>query len=736
MNLPENLSTKTKAELEQWFIENLENTPMPVPEMLRVLRFIKESSPESAREWADLMLDMMQDDSYILSLFDLLELQYAWFDESPAFRTKCKEACKNVIQGRRSVTIAENCGFDDPAIKTGECIRRAKLLATITKNTLCLDKSWGFGVISDIDIFNGRVIIDFETKPAHAMSFAYAAQTLEILDDNHLLSIRHRNPEIINDLIENNPAELIKLVIRSFKPMSILLIQEKLVPAFIPEENWKKFWDKARKSLKADPFVDLPTKRNEPIKLLDTAKTYDINWFRDFAGIKDIKQIAEAIMEFRKETKSRDLEPEEAEILKKRLAFAIRGSQWKHPEQVAWFTLIAKDYGFNLLDEGESAGTHWKIEVEDITAQMLSPKYLARILQKIPARNLDSFIALLEEFDAEKTAGLMLDIIQELPISTLNTVLTLLERLIPEKTADKIRYLLHTRKANAVIVYWTCTHLELNEKWQLAGIPDLLSLVIDTLGRDCSGANLKARNMLESMLIDDEVIKNIFGQIDNIAKRDILRRLKNSTRIDRSTAFAIIAHVTNIYPELTEMLETEKTSEPARKQLRVTSWRSFNHRLKLFKELVEKHIPENSKEIAVARSYGDLSENHEYKAAKEHQGILLRRRGEMEIDLKAVQGTDFEGFPTDKVGPGTTVTIERPDGQQQTFCILGEWDSNQELNIISSMSKLAKLMFNKKVGDTVELPPIDDFKPENELCKIISISEPDDKIKAYIKSEE
>ena len=71
--------------------------------------------------------------------------------------------------------------------------------------------------------------------------------------------------------------------------------------------------------------------------------------------------------------------------------------------------------------------------------------------------------------------------------------------------------------------------------------------------------------------------------------------------------------------------------------------------------MVQKYIPANSKEIAVARSYGDLRENHEYKAAKEMQKILIRRKSELEAQLVRARGTDFANPRTDVVSIGTEV---------------------------------------------------------------------------------
>jgi transcription elongation factor GreA len=119
---------------------------------------------------------------------------------------------------------------------------------------------------------------------------------------------------------------------------------------------------------------------------------------------------------------------------------------------------------------------------------------------------------------------------------------------------------------------------------------------------------------------------------------------------------------------------------------------------------VQKKIPANSKEIAIARSYGDLRENHEYKAAKEMQKILMRRKSELEAQLSRARGTDFTNIRTDVVSIGTIVTVTNLDTRQpEEFTILGAWDSDPDKNIISYLAPVAQKLLNKKVGEEVEL---------------------------------
>jgi transcription elongation factor GreA len=135
----------------------------------------------------------------------------------------------------------------------------------------------------------------------------------------------------------------------------------------------------------------------------------------------------------------------------------------------------------------------------------------------------------------------------------------------------------------------------------------------------------------------------------------------------------------------------------------LVSWESLERRRAEYGELVQKKIPANSKEIAIARSYGDLSENHEFKAAKEMQKILMRRKEELETQLARARGTDFSNAKTDAVNIGTIVQATNLEtNQSESFTILGAWDSDPDKGIISYLSPVGAALLNHKAGDEVE----------------------------------
>ena len=126
---------------------------------------------------------------------------------------------------------------------------------------------------------------------------------------------------------------------------------------------------------------------------------------------------------------------------------------------------------------------------------------------------------------------------------------------------------------------------------------------------------------------------------------------------------------------------------------------------KLKKEL-EKLKTVDRKEIVAAieeaRSHGDLSENAEYDAAKERQGMIEARIGELEGKMGRFQVIDTTSLSGDKIVFGATVVIENLETEEhKTYKIVGPDEANISNGTISIMSPLSRALINKKVGDEV-----------------------------------
>src|SRR5438105_6183033 len=134
---------------------------------------------------------------------------------------------------------------------------------------------------------------------------------------------------------------------------------------------------------------------------------------------------------------------------------------------------------------------------------------------------------------------------------------------------------------------------------------------------------------------------------------------------------SLLARIVKSYPAIQSLISGDQTKQDAGL---IVSWESLERRKNEYNELVQKKIPANSKEIAIARSYGDLRENHEYKAAKEMQKILMRRKSELESMLVRARGSDFANPRVDVVSIGTRVrATDKANQHAETYEILGAW---------------------------------------------------------------
>src|SRR5690349_122560 len=143
--------------------------------------------------------------------------------------------------------------------------RHIEALVALTTSGFCMHRSWGFGRIKTVDTVFARFTIDFPNKPGHTMDLAFAADSLKPLAKDHILARKAADLEGLRQLAATNHLELVKVVLNSFGGKATAeQIQQVLVPDVI-REDWKKWWDAAKRELKKDGHFQVPLKKTEPI---------------------------------------------------------------------------------------------------------------------------------------------------------------------------------------------------------------------------------------------------------------------------------------------------------------------------------------------------------------------------------------------------------------------------------------------------------------------------------------
>ena len=130
-----------------------------------------------------------------------------------------------------------------------------------------------------------------------------------------------------------------------------------------------------------------------------------------------------------------------------------------------------------------------------------------------------------------------------------------------------------------------------------------------------------------------------------------------------------------------------------------------NQRLRAeLKKLKEIDRPANSRAIEVARGHGDLSENADYSAAKEEQGMIEARIREVETKITRAEVIDPMTLSGETIKFGATVTIaDAENGDEKTYTIVGEDESDIKKSRISITSPMARALIGRSVGDEAKV---------------------------------
>ena len=110
------------------------------------------------------------------------------------------------------------------------------------------------------------------------------------------------------------------------------------------------------------------------------------------------------------------------------------------------------------------------------------------------------------------------------------------------------------------------------------------------------------------------------------------------------------------------------------------------------------------KEIAVARAHGDLSENAEYKYAKERQGFVNAKIGQLKKRMGDLSMLNLSNIPKDRSGYGSClIVIDVQRHVKIEYKLVSSEEADVEKGLISTNSPIGRALLNRKVGDEIEV---------------------------------
>jgi len=600
--------------------------------------------------------------------------------------------------------------------------KAAEKLDALKPGTFCLHKSWGFGRIAEWNLLLNQILIDFAGKKAHPMQLQYAAENLTVIPAEHFLARKAGDLAATKKLAKDDPVALVRNILESLDGQATAQqISEWMVPDLFNETEWKRWWESARKQLKGSGAFSIPAKKTEPIQARAEGISHTDELTEAFNHARQPKQqvaALEQIVKFHPQFKEpeKQLQPVIATIEN-----VASRNQKLHPE-LAFELVLGRD---DLLESFlQLKTTHIGLTLGKLIAD--EERRLTLILPKLPAAKEKRILQALPAALGDRWSARALQLMQ----ATHGRMVAQIPHVFRDagqhvQLREMLERSIREHSATSEMLIWLCTE---RKDWRELINPELLAAILSALEREQHSAPGRASKLQRLLMEDRQLFQDMFGKADVGLARDALRRLQLSPLFDELTKRSLLARVVKVFPDLESMIAGSQPQEKAAPL--VVSWSSLEKRKGEYEELVNKKIPENIKEIALARSYGDLSENFEYKAAKQMQAVLVRRRSELERALQNARGTAFENPDTSRVSIGTIVTVrDKTSKKQETYTILGAWDGDPDRHIISYQTAIGQALLGHKTGETVTLPngefeiisiepaPVDQTAPDQSLTE-------------------
>lgn len=611
----------------------------------------------------------------------------------------------------------ENSELRDEKVKITSAIKKFEKEILFEEDGYVYHRTWGIGTLNKLD--NENFTLSFDDKEDHQMSYTMALKSLTPLKADHIWVLKKEGK--IGDITEPSEMRRILLsILESFsgKSLSIENFKEELVPDIIAAKSWNSWWNKAKTVFKEEPSIGT-VKEGRPKYFIRTIKIrFEEELIDTFAQSKNFDEKLKTFEEFRKDSHSLEEYSDDFKEMVNFFKDVIEAQRYDFHEKLISFVLLKRLQKTDSWAIDEIPGNAMDfIQIDpiiDLLAQNYKAEYKKDIVDLVNEYSSDQIGDLTNILfhDRGQLAGYIMEKFDDL--------------LDQEKRTSLIEQALNQHfKNNPNITVWFLQYLLLEKKY-LDYAFKLEDLYIETLYRiDTVGKLItqKKLNWFQPALYTSEA-KKILSLANDFLFKDtsfqsfvknhedksyvvkIYHLMKTSTGMNAKKKSTILKLILEKYPDIEriqsdEDLVTHVKVDYFNESTIWTSQRGLEAQQEKLAELKEEK-DKNLIDLERAREKGDLRENAEYQAAREKDTHLNNQIMELSDKVKKSKVLDFSNISGEEAIPGTTVTIKR-DGKEETYTILGYWDTDEKNHIIAYNSPLAKGILGAKAGDTVNM---------------------------------
>lgn len=603
--------------------------------------------------------------------------------------------------------VAAETGLDNPAVPVEDALAAFNEAAAFSPGAYVSHRSWGVGLITRNE--DGELQIDFEEKPQHKMALHMAKSVLLPLSRDSLQVQRATDLEGLKKEADDNPANIVyRLMMESGGEIVTPDIKMRLTPWLVREEGWSTWWRKARKAIEEDRRIDSSQafrhlyreaqrggEPEVPLLNLDPRK-----------GIKGAISMIHKLLSQHPQTNER-AKMHYGRTLRDWLKDTHKLEDWVRalPLMARWYPEREAEW----LTEAEKALTSVPLT---LAGEEPDQMVLLELGLKSRAWKDAAFSALSSRFDAVKEKGLQ--VLGERAHDTLW-----------EDFTDLLTTAGHYQQKMAVvdmILNKELTRDDLGDDespvdpWVL--LHAALSVVASKsahAGRGTANRLLKANSSLAEALKGRELTEEM-NELFNTFRR---RPVEGEVQLPIDAMLQAVGQ-----PQLAQGIlrmnqpEPEEDAKPPELDPRLTlmTRQTLETQTERLREMEHQLAVEIPQEIAKARALGDLSENAEYHAARERQGITKALYDNLLAQMETALAIEDVHRAPGVAGVGKQLRLRNADtGEELSVWLLGEGDTQYGHEVVSYKAPLGQALVGKRVGDVLQ---VGEDGPKQEILAI------------------
>ena len=566
-------------------------------------------------------------------------------------------------------------------------------------------RAWGVGIIRKVE--GDKLTINFGKKAGiKEMTLKMAVSALTPLSKNHIWVLKAtKTREELAKKVKEDKTWALKTIIKSFdNNCDFKRVKAELVPSVLTVSEWTSWNSAAKRILDSDASFGVNPNDISMYTVRDHEISTEEKLANEFKAQKNFLSRIDILMKYvdKDETdKTNDLFAEMFNYF----AGYVRtlDSQDCFPkinEQIVASYLVVQ----NITSTQKQLTNPTKCTFQSIYERIEDPREMYLLLKDTKNTSL--------RHDFLMNVKMLPNWADEY-IRLFPTVLSkdMLQALINSGHTDKVQKLAVTSFENckdfrnAVLYFFRECQ---NEEWfktcgisfekQLITLVQLIQLTFREINNHVNSTeNKKINKNATGLLFDNDTLLNYMFKNDEETVKRMYTLINDVEDIDPSYKQHLRNKILEKYPDFKFNVTEEKAAAP--KGMLVTNAK-LEEKKALLEDIQTVQIPQNAIEIDEARAKGDLKENAEYHAAKDHQHWLNTQVAKLTAELNRAVIFDPTTVTTALVSFGTVVTLHNnKENKDETFTVLGPWESDPDNRIISYMAPFGNAIMDAKPGE-------------------------------------